>query len=183
MPSLKKILTALIPLILLSVLTIFLIKGFKSNSDNTASPFLGKAFPEFSGNSLEHAEVQLTNQLFRGHASLVNVFTSWCSDCQVEHDMLMNIKSLHHIAIYGLDYKDKRQSAIEWLKKYGDPYTRVIFDPQGKLATSLGVRAAPETFVVDKEGVIRYKLVGPISAKQWKKKMLPLMLRLEREKT
>jgi len=163
MTVIKKLLMALIPLILFSVIAMFLAKGLKQNPHKVPSPFIGKQFPIFSAASLEAPEHRLTNKLFQGHVSLLNVFASWCLYCRSEHPVLMDIKDNHQLIIYGLDYKDKRIAAIAWLKNYGDPYTKVIFDPQGKLAVNLGVYGTPETFIIDEDGVIRYKYVGPIS--------------------
>ncbi len=181
MSAVKKLLKALIPLLLFSVIAVFLLKGLKRNPHEVPSAFIGKPVPKFSAASLERPEKQLTSKIFYGHVSLLNVFASWCLYCRSEHPVLMDIKSLDQLAIIGLDYKDKRSSAIRWLRKYGNPYGDVIFDPQGKLAINLGVYGTPETFIVDKKGVIRYKYVGPISPTEWKEKLLPVVTRLERE--
>jgi len=182
MPSIKKLLVALVPLLLFSVLALFLMKGLKRDPHKVPSPFIGKQIPAFSAVSLEGPTVKLTNKLFHGRVSILNVFASWCLYCRTEHPVLMDIKNTYHLTLYGLDYKDKRASAIKWLKQYGDPYTKIIFDPSGKLAINFGTYGTPETFIIDKEGIIRYKYVGPISPAEWKDNLLPIVMRLQKEK-
>ena len=189
MPSLKKLLIALIPLLLFSLITLFLLRGLKRNPHTVPSPFIGRQISEFSVASLEfpesgsHRNFLLTNKIFQGQVSILNVFASWCLYCRTEHPILMDIENRLHLTLYGLDYKDKRVSAIKWLKQYGDPYTKIIFDPRGKLAINLGVYGTPETFIIDKNGIIRYRYVGPVGPNEWKDKLLPIVERLQREKT
>jgi len=177
----KLILKALVPLIIFSIIAVFLMKGLNRNPHKVPSPLIGKSVPSFSANALEMPENILTNKMFQGHVSLLNVFSSWCMYCRIENPILIDIKNEHKLAIYGLDYKDKRASAISWLKQLGNPYSKIIFDPRGKFALNLGVYGTPETFIIDKKGVIRYKHVGPISLIEWKEELLPVVNRLQRE--
>lgn len=180
MSVMSKLLKAIIPLVLFSVLAMFLLKGLKQNPHKVGSTFINKPLPGFTASSLEGPERQLTDAMFKNHVTLLNVFASWCLYCRSEHPVLMDIRDRSHITIYGLDYKDKRAAAMKWLKTYGNPYTKIIFDPKGELALNLGVYGTPETFIIDKEGIVRYKYVGPISQKIWKNKLLPIVMRLEK---
>ena len=117
-----------------------------------------------------------------GQVTLVNLFGSWCVACLSEHPFLMRIKEQNLIPIYGVDWREKDSAAgPRWLAKYGNPYTLIGDDPQSKVAISFGVTGAPESFLVDKKGVIRYKQTGPVNAKVWKDTLWPLILELRKE--
>jgi len=173
----SKVVKALLPLILFVVIAFFLLKGLGRDPHKVPSTLIGQSMP---------ALMRLKPSLFDGHVTLVNVFASWCLYCRSEHPILMDIaqsKKLKMIGLkmIGLDYKDQPQKAREFLKKYGNPYWKVIDDPQGKIAINLGVYGTPETFVVDKQGIIRYKQVGPVSPSDWKDKLQPLVQQLNEE--
>lgn len=181
MSIVSKLLKALLPLVLFSMLAFFLVKGLKRNPHHVPSAFIGKPVPQFSKNALQVSNHPITNKIFQGHVSLLNVFASWCVYCRAEDPVLMDLKRAHQVFVYGLDYKDKRLSAMQWLENYGDPYDKIIFDPKGALAFNLGVYGTPETFIVDKHGVIRYKYVGPITSKKWKTTLQPIIAELNHE--
>lgn len=170
-----------IPLIIFIMIAVFLWRSLKTNPHKIPSPLIGKSVPVFSASSLFDAKQIITNQNLTGKVSILNVFATWCMTCHAEHPVLMDIHDSHRVNIYGLDYKDNRAKAKAWLAKYGDPYTKVIFDPKGLLGINLGVYGTPETFIIDQKGIIRYKHIGAVSPDVWKDDMLPRIIRLEKQ--
>jgi cytochrome c biogenesis protein CcmG/thiol:disulfide interchange protein DsbE len=116
-----------------------------------------------------------------GKVWLLNVWASWCVACREEHDTLLDLKRSGQVPIYGLNYKDERKDGLGWLSKMGDPYVLSIQDYDGKLGIDYGVYGVPETFVIDKRGVIRYKQIGPLTPESLKDKLLPLVAKLDAE--
>lgn len=139
------------------------------------SPLIGKPLPEFELTRLRDPEATLTPADFPGETSLLNVWATWCVSCRREHGFLMKLAARERIPIYGLNYKDNRAAAMEWLERLGDPYVANIHDPKGRLGMDLGVYGTPETFVVDAGGIIAYKHVGPLTEGVWREKILPLI--------
>jgi cytochrome c biogenesis protein CcmG, thiol:disulfide interchange protein DsbE len=123
----------------------------------------------------------LTKQDLIGKVSLVNVFGSWCSSCVLEHPQLQAIAESKQVALYGVDWRDPPGAGAAWLSRYGDPYLKTGVDGDSRLAIDLGVTGAPETFLVDREGRIRFKQVGPITPELWADTILPLIRKLEAE--
>jgi cytochrome c biogenesis protein CcmG/thiol:disulfide interchange protein DsbE len=117
----------------------------------------------------------------QGKVSLLNIFASWCVACRVEHPVLLRLATERAIPIYGLAWKDKPEELKQWLAELGDPYTLIGDDAQGRTAIDLGVTGAPETFVIDRKGKIRYKHVGPIDDYVWENTLKPLVSKLEAE--
>ena len=122
-------------------------------------------------------QTTLDESLFKGEVSLLNVWATWCVACRIEHPYLMDIAKLG-VRIIGLNYKDDSTSAQQWLLKFGDPYRDIIFDPEGKLGLDLGVFGAPETYIIDSEGVIRYKYIGVVDDRIWQQKLEPIFRNL-----
>ena len=139
------------------------------------SALVGKAVPTFNLPSLNDAEVQLTNADLNQLPALLNVWATWCISCRVEHAYL-NALSTRGINVYGLNYKDDREDAKLWLSRLGNPYLLNLFDSEGKLGLNLGVYGAPETYVIDRKGIIRYRHVGVMDEKVWQSKIVPLGL-------
>lgn len=171
----------LIPLIIFIIITAFFWQGLKKDPRRVPSALIGKEVPAFSSPSLQNPHVQITNQQFQGHVSLLNVWATWCISCRAEHPILMDIVRENKAIIYGLDYKDDPTSAKNWLKNFGNPYKNVIFDGNGTLAINLGVYGTPETFIIDQHGVIRDKYIGPISPQVWQEQLLPEIDKLKQE--
>ena len=142
------------------------------------SELIEKPFPDFTLENLKADEI-LTPTLLTGQVSLVNVFGSWCVACTVEHPQLMSLRDEPQLQLIGIDWRDTRDAANRWLVRNGNPYDSVIFDPNSKLIVELGVTGAPETFIVDKAGKIRYKHVGIITAKDWTDTLQPLVESLQ----
>ena len=117
----------------------------------------------------------LSTDVLKGQVSLLNVWASWCISCRDEHEMLLYIQAQKLAPIFGFNYKDARNTAFEWLEKLGDPYTANFFDADGKIGIELGVYGAPETFIIDQNGIIVYKHIGAITPMIWQNKLFPLI--------
>ncbi len=170
-----------IPLIVFIVLVVFLGIGLKLDPREVPSPFIGKPAPAFNLPQLAEPEKTLGNGNLKGQVSLLNVWASWCVSCRQEHPLLIELSKEGIAPIYGLNYKDEREAGLGWLNRLGNPYTLSAFDADGKVGIEWGVYGVPETFVVDKQGIIRHKHTGPITEEAWQKTLLPLILKLQKE--
>jgi len=169
------------PLILFLFMAVALWWGLYKDPHKISSPLINKPIPGFHAENLTESEAQLTEANFLNQVTVLNVFATWCVACRDENKLLMKIASENSIEIYGLDYRDTREAALSWLGNYGNPYKQIIYDPQGKLAIDFGVYGTPETFIIDKKGIIRYKHLGVLSQEAWLNTLLPLVRRLEQE--
>lgn len=158
-----------IPLALFIVLGGFLWKGLSLDPNAMPSALIGKPFPAFKLPSVEQPERILTNADFAGKPVLVNVWATWCPSCRQEHSDLLAIAEQKKLDIIGIDYKDERPAATTWLNDLGNPYKFTIFDEQGLLGLDLGVFGAPETYLVDVQGIVRLRHVGTITPEVWEK--------------
>ena len=165
----KKILN-LLPLIAFLVLVVVLYSFLTQDNDQLESVLVDKSVPEFTLPDLENSEIIISKSSINKLPALINVWATWCVACKVEHPFLMKLKEESVLTVYGLNYKDNRSKAIKLLEIEGNPFELSIFDQQGKLAIDLGVYGAPETFFVDKEGIIRERHVGVLTTKVWKEK-------------
>lgn len=145
------------------------------------SVMIDKAMPDFELPSLYEPDTFLTQDMFKGQVSLVNIFGSWCVACVQEHPFLMDIAKSKAVPIIGVDWRDSREAGQRWLERYGDPYTQVIFDEGSLLAIDLGITGAPESFVIGRDGRIRYKHVGIITRDLWRREIQPLIAQLQAE--
>jgi cytochrome c biogenesis protein CcmG/thiol:disulfide interchange protein DsbE len=171
----------LIPLILFVVMVAFLAVGLKLDPREVPSPFIGKPAPAFNLPQLADSDKTFGSADLKGQVSLLNVWASWCVSCRQEHPLLIALSKQNILPIYGLNYKDEREAGLDWLKRLGNPYTVSAFDADGKVGIEWGVYGVPETFVIDKQGVIRHKHTGPITEEAWQKTLLPLILQLQKE--
>lgn len=162
-----------IPLILALVLGLFLWQGLKLDPRELPSALIGKPFPAFTLNTVKDEQAQITEKALKGQVSLVNVWATWCVSCRQEHPELVRIARETGIPIFGLNYKDTRPEAVRWLEEYMDPYQLSLFDADGRVGLDLGVYGAPETYIVDKDGIIRYRFVGVIDRNIWLNELLP----------
>ncbi|PTR16566.1 MULTISPECIES: DsbE family thiol:disulfide interchange protein [unclassified Nitrosospira] len=169
----------LLPLGIFVVLVGFLLVGLNLNPRQVPSPLIGKPAPEFQLQQLHQAEQTLTSKDNLGKVWLLNVWASWCVSCREEHPLLVELAKSGIVPVYGLNYKDQRDDALKWLKQFGDPYTVSIVDPEGRTGIDYGVYGVPETYVIDKKGVIRYKQIGPVTVEALQTKILPLVKELE----
>lgn len=170
-----------LPLIIFAALAVLLLRGLDNDPRELPSALIGQSFPDFSLLELKDQQRLITRQDVTGKIMLVNVWATWCFACRIEHPMLNHLAD-QGVAIVGINYKDERDEALEWLKERGDPYLFNIYDDQGTLGFDLGVYGAPETYLVDAQGVIRYRRVGVIDDRIWSEELQPLIARLEGEK-
>lgn len=169
----------LIPLVIFGLLVVFLWRGLDLEPQNLPSAQVGKVLPQFQLSTLDKDQL-FTPQLMRGRVVLLNVWASWCAACTDEQVFLLRL-AREGVPIYGLNYKDSSDNAKRWLAEWGNPYQAVGEDKAGKVAIDLGVYGAPETFLIDKKGIIRYRHVGILDEKIWKADFLPLMKTLQGE--
>ncbi len=168
---------ASVPLLVFGVLVMFLAVSLTLDPSRVPSPLVGRAMPAFSGERLSQPGVVVSNEDLSARPMLVNVWATWCQGCLAEHDLLMHIANKRGIPIYGLNYRDERDAALEWLAHYGNPYRLVVYDDDARIGLDWGVYGAPETFMVDADGVIRYKHIGILSEEIFEREILPLFSR------
>jgi cytochrome c biogenesis protein CcmG/thiol:disulfide interchange protein DsbE len=164
-----------VPLIIFGIIAAFLFKGLGMNPREIPSPLIGKSVPEFSLPSVESADTLINNQNLKGKIYLLNVWATWCVSCRAEHETLVRLARSGKVEIVGLNWKDERVKAQAWLQQLGDPYTVNIFDQKGRTAIDLGVYGAPETFLVDGDGIIHYKHAGPVTMALFNDTLLPMI--------
>ena len=161
------------PLLVFLVIGTFLFLSLNSNPDKLPSPLVGKIFPEIEGADFYTNEAVKLNELLDGQLSLINVWASWCVTCRKEHQMIMNIAKNNDLKLIGINYKDTRNEGENYLKVMGNPFDEIIFDPKGQVGMELGVYATPETFLINREGLIIHKHIGEITEKDWIENFLP----------
>jgi cytochrome c biogenesis protein CcmG/thiol:disulfide interchange protein DsbE len=171
----------LIPLVIFIVLGVFLAIGLKLNPTEIPSPFIGKPAPAFSAATLDNPQQQLTPADLQGKVWLFNVWASWCTSCRAEHPVLNEMAKQQAAPIVGLNYKDAREDALGWLNRLGNPYDVSVVDPEGRIGIDWGVYGVPETFVIDKKGIIRHKHTGPVTPETVQQTLLPLIAKLQAE--
>ena len=170
-----KTLRYIVPLAVFAMLAAFLAVGLTRDPREVPSPFIGKPAPAFKLEQLHDEKLAFAPEDMKGKVWMLNVWASWCVSCRVEHPLLVEMSRRHVVPIVGLNYKDKRDDGVQWLAKFGNPYALSAFDVEGKVGIDYGVYGVPETFVIDKQGVIRYKQIGPITQEALDKKILPLL--------
>lgn len=176
----KKLKWQFIPLIIFILLCVFLWRGLSLDPHHLPSVQLGKKLPEFTLPQLLNKEQLFKSAQLPHQVVLLNVWASWCQACVEEQVFLLQL-AREGVPIYGLNYKDSDRNALEWLDRWGNPYKLIAQDPAGKVAIDLGVYGAPETFIIDKKGIIRYRHVGVMSQEIWLSTIQPLMKQLEQE--
>lgn len=171
----------LAPLVLFIILGAYFAVGLTRNPARIPSVLIDKPLPEFDLPPVAGFSKGFSSDDIRGEVALINVFASWCVSCVIEHPMLMEIAVREEVLIAGLDWKDPDGGGARWLEKNGNPYALVGDDALGRTAIDLGVTGAPETFVTDRAGRIRFKQVGPITPQIWRDELKPLVEKLNRE--
>jgi cytochrome c biogenesis protein CcmG/thiol:disulfide interchange protein DsbE len=169
-----------VPLGSFLLLVALLAAGLKLDPREVPSPFIGKPAPAFEAPQLETAG-SLASAGFTGDVWLLNVWASWCGECQREHTTLTELIQSQNLNAVGLNYKDTNSDAKRWLAQLGNPFTAIATDPQGKVGLEWGVYGTPETFIIDRQGVIRYKHVGPLTRGAVQDKIVPLLAALRKE--
>lgn len=177
MPLIKKGL----PLIIFAIILILLSRALFLHPTEIPSPLINKPAPPLHLPDLFHPKKFITSQDFLGHITLLNVWATWCIACQEEHDVLLALAQQEKVIFYGLNYKDDPIAAKKWLKNYGNPYQRVGEDTSGNAAIDWGVYGSPETFIIDQQGIIRYKHVGPLTEEIWNNQLKPVIEKLGSE--
>ncbi|QUE77574.1 DsbE family thiol:disulfide interchange protein [Stutzerimonas stutzeri] len=175
-----KRLLMLLPLAIFLIVAVFLYRGLFLDPTELPSALIGKPLPSFSLPSVEDSQRLITVEDIKGKPALVNVWATWCVACKVEHPVL-NQLAKQGVTIYGVNYKDDNAAAQKWLREFHDPYQLNISDAQGSLGLDLGVYGAPETFIVDKQGIIRHKYVGVIDERVWREQLAALYQELMEE--
>ncbi len=179
----NKRLLFVVPLVLFLVLAGYFAVGLTKDPSKLPNMLDGQPVPAFSLAPLQGRDDKgFSSTDLLGEVSLVNIFGSWCVACRVEHPFLMTLKQNNLVPVHGIDWREEDPEAgPKWLKRFGDPYTLAGDDPKSKAAIAFGVTGAPETFLVDKKGVIRYKLVGPLDETIWRETLAPLVEALRAE--
>ena len=166
---------------LFAALLVLLTLGLRLNPREVPSPLIGKPAPAFTLPLLAAPEQAFSSKDPLGKVWVFNVWASWCVACRDEHALLVEFAKSGVAPLYGLNYKDQRDDGLKWLARYGNPYRASFFDADGKVGIDYGVYGVPETYVIDKRGVIRFKQIGPVTPEVLQRRMLPLIAELQRE--
>ena len=169
----------ILPFVVFMIMAAFMYDGLGLDPHEVPSPLVGKAAPAFTLPQLHEPSKQFSTQDMKGKVWLFNVWASWCTACRDEHPVLMGLSRQNIVPIYGMDYKDKREDGEAWLRRHGNPYTLVVSDAEGRVGIDYGVYGVPETYVIDKQGVIQYKQIGPVTPQNLSEKILPLIKELQ----
>lgn len=169
-----------LPLIILALIAVAFALGLRNDPRALPAVLTDQPLPAFSLEPLEKGAPDLSNQTLAGAPALINIFGSWCAACIIEHPVLMKIAGAGDVALYGVDWNDTREDGAAFLAARGNPYRAIGMDPDSRFAIAMGVSGAPETFLVDATGRIRYKHVGPITDDAWEKTLKPMLSKLER---
>jgi cytochrome c biogenesis protein CcmG/thiol:disulfide interchange protein DsbE len=168
----------LIPLVVFVLMAGFLAVGLKLDPREVPSPLIDKPAPAFNLPLLHDPAAKLATEQMKGKIWVLNVFASWCTPCLAEHPLVMQLAKQPNVKVIGLNYKDRPEDAKAWLRKHGDPYESIVVDADGRVGIDYGVYGVPETFVIDDQGVIRHKQIGPITPQALKEDILPLLAKL-----
>ena len=171
----------ILPFVVFVVLSVFLYIGLGRDPREVPSPLIDKPAPTFSLPLLYDTKKQFTTEDMKGQVWLLNVWASWCGACKDEHPVLMDLSAKKIVPVLGLNYKDKREDGLAVLRKSGDPYALTIFDADGKVGFDYGVYGVPETYVIDKQGVIRDKIIGAVTPQNLRDRILPLVAELNKK--
>ncbi len=169
----------LLPLAVFGVMVWFLGQGLYLNPREVPSPLVNKPAPVFNVADLHRPELQFASEQMKGKVWILNVWASWCRACRDEHPLFVELGRQGIVPIVGLNYKDQRGDALEWLRALGNPYVASAYDVDGRVGMDYGVYGVPETYVIDKQGVIRYKHTGPVTAQSLQTKVLALVKELQ----
>ncbi len=168
----------LIPLAIFLVLVVFLGAGLSLDPKEVPSPLIGKPAPVFALTQLDNPEKTIRREDMLGKVWMLNVWASWCVACREEHPLLVAFSRKKLLPIYGLNYKDDRMAGMKWLSSFGNPYDASLFDYDGRVGIDYGVYGVPETFIIDREGVVRFKQIGPVTEEVLRTKIEPLVRKL-----
>jgi len=166
-----------LPFVIFAVLAGFLYRGLSLNPSEVPSPFIGKLAPQVRGPVLQATvETEFDSAQMAGQVWILNVWASWCRECAYEHPLFVELaKQRTTVPIIGLNYKDQSADASDWLERFGNPYSQIVEDQPGRVGLDWGVYAVPETFVIDRQGYVRHKVIGPVSEEMMVDVLLPLL--------
>ncbi|MDH4479939.1 MAG: DsbE family thiol:disulfide interchange protein [Rhodoferax sp.] len=173
-----KTLKFLIPMGILLVLVLFLGAGLKLDPKEVPSPLIGKPAPAFALARLDDPAQTIRRDDLLGQVWMLNVWASWCVACREEHPLLVEFAKSKMLPIYGLNYKDQPAAGQKWLADFGNPYQASLSDRDGRVGIDFGVYGVPETFIIDRQGVVRFKQIGPITPEVIRTKIEPLVRQL-----
>ncbi len=168
----------ILPFVVFMIMAAFMYVGLGLNPREVPSPLIGKAAPAFTLPQLHDPDKQFSLQDMKGRVWLLNVWASWCTSCEQEHPLFMELSRRNIVPILGMDYKDRREDGMAWLRRHGDPYTLIVSDAEGRVGIDYGVYGVPETYLIDKQGVIQYKHIGVVREEDLNEKILPLVKEL-----
>ncbi len=178
----SKRLVYLLPLGIFLILAVYFAVGLTKDPRKLPSTLINREVPAFDLPAIEGFDKGFSSKDLLGQVTLVNIFGSWCVACLAEHPFLMELKKNNVIPIYGIDWREKTDgAATQWLARHGNPYTLVGDDRDSRVSIDFGVTGAPESFIVDKKGVVRYKHIGPIYPETWKDILFPIVEELRKE--
>lgn len=171
----KQSLRFLVPVFLFAALVGFFVIGLHKDPGEIRSPLIGKPAPAFSLESLGDAAWRVSATDYAGQPWLLNVWATWCAGCRQEHEVILQIARENQVPIMGLNWRDDRALAMQWLTQLGNPYDSVAFDPEGRTAIDWGVYGAPETFLIGADGTVLHKRIGVMTPEIWRQDFLPLL--------
>lgn len=173
-----KYLKFLLPMGVFVVLVAFLAVGLRLDPKEVPSPLIGKPAPAFALARLDQPEQTISRDQLLGQVWMLNVWASWCVACRQEHPLLVEFAKAKMLPIYGLNYKDQRAAGLKWLADFGNPYTASLSDTDGRVGIDFGVYGVPETFIIDRQGVVRFKHIGPVTPEVIRSQIEPLVRKL-----
>ena len=165
-----------IPVLLFTMIGILFYRGLDLNPTYIPSPLIGKQAPEYTLARLKDPAATVGSDDLLGKVSLVNVWATWCVGCRQEHGFLVELAKADIVPIYGVNWRDDRVTALDWLDTLGDPYVASAFDADGSVAIDWGVYGAPETFLIDRDGTVLYKHIAPLNYDVWEREFMPRIL-------
>lgn len=166
----------LLPLIAVVVFIPILILGLNTDPRKLPSPYIGKPAPQFELPGLKDPSITVSTASLEGRMTLVNIWATWCVGCRAEHQYLMQLAEQGTIPIYGINWRDSRKQALSWLEQLGDPYVVSGFDADARVGIDWGAYGAPETFLVNPQGIVLYRFAGPLNQAIWEREFQPRIL-------
>ncbi len=173
-----KRLVFILPLVVLAGVIVAFAAGLRHDPSILPSQLLNRPLPVFARASVEPGQPGFGSAMLRGQPTLLNVWASWCAPCREEHALVQDIARRKLVPVYGLNYKDSRSSATQWLAEMGNPYQATLFDGDGRVGIDFGVYGVPETFIIDQQGIVRMKHVGPLTPEVIRGRIEPLLKQL-----
>lgn len=163
----------IVPIVAFAIMIPIFVVGLWRNKNEIPSPLLDQPSPEYSLPALADPNQQVGSETYKGQIALVNIWATWCVGCRAEHEFLMELAARDVVPIFGLNWRDQRAEALQWLADLGDPYMASAFDGEGTVGIDWGVYGAPETFLLDEQGTVVYKHISPLTEQVWQDEFMP----------